>query len=190
MEEIDNEEDLELELLQDELEYLQLMSHFFENQTKIWGELVNKVELRQKESLEEEQALIDKLNEGQIEKVNLISHLNALKKQVDTKASKGTKNIIGKNGFFECTECPKKSKRKYNVICHIKTIHRIDHKFLDCPECHFKSNNTFHMKKHINEVHPKLRLYKCSDCDKGWSDKTCAFQFYLKQFFNLFQRLQ
>ena len=73
------------------------MSSFFENQTKIWGELDNKVELRQKESLEEEQVLTDKLNEGKIEKEKLISHLKTLKEQVDTKTSKGTTKNISKN---------------------------------------------------------------------------------------------
>ena len=182
---IDNQENLELELLQDKLEYLQLKGDFFEDQTDPWGKLIIDQELKNKESLEEEQKLIKILNERKIEKEKLISDLKALKDQVNTKASKRT--WICKNGYFECPECSMKSKWKESVIKHINVIHRklnIVHKFLDCPECHFKTNRTSGMKDHINAVHHKLRPYKCSDCDKGWSDKSCAFQKYLIIFFS------
>ena len=149
MEEIDNEEDLELELLQDELEYLQLMSHFFENQTKIWGELVNKVELRQKESLEEEQALIDKLNEGQIEKVKLISRLKTLKAQVKVSANSSN------NG--------KEAKQVETIVKRING-------FFNCLECHYKSTMIGKLNRHTKAIHRKLQPFKCTDCGKGLFD--------------------
>ena len=173
---IDNQANLDLELMQDELEYLQLTSNFFEDQTEIWGELVNKVEFSLNESLKVEQELIKVFNERKIEKEKLISHLKALKDQYDIKASQGMTKIISKNGYFECPECPMKSIWKECVNRHIKTIHRklnIVHKFQNCPECH---KSYHYLKSHINAVHRKLRLYKCSDCDKGLSDYTCAFQ--------------
>ena len=188
MDEFDNQAILELELMQDELEYLQLASDFFEDQTEIWGKLINKVELKQKECLKEEQELIKIFNEKEIEKEKLISHLKALKEQVDTKAIKGTKNIISKNGFFKCPECPMNSKWKNSVIYHIKTIHRIVHKFLDCPECHFKSIYSRNLKNHLKAVHRKLRPYKCLDCDKGLYIKHVRFENIKKKisFFSAF----
>ena len=148
---------LDIQLLQDELEYLQLKSDFFDGQTEVWGKLINIVELKNKESLKEEQELIEVLNEREVEKAKLISHLKSLKKQVDTKASKGTTNFISKNGLFECPECPMNSKWKVSVINHIKTMHRKIHKFFDCPECHYKPKDRFNLIQHINAVHRKLK---------------------------------
>ena len=166
---------IDLELLQDELEYLELKSNFFDGQTEEWSNLIHDQELKDQESLEEEQELVKVFNERKIEKEKLISHLKALKDQVDTKASKGTKNLIRKNGFFECSECPYKSKWKRNVDRHINNIHFklnmfVDNKFLDCPECHFKSNFRYRLVQHINVIHRKLRPFKCLDCDKGLFD--------------------
>ena len=164
-----------LELLKDELEYLQLKGDFFKDQTDLWSKLINDQELKDKESLKEKQKLIGKINEKKIEKEKLISHLKSLKDQINTKASKETMKIISKNGFFECPECPNKSKWKQNVTSHIKSIHRKINELFDCPECHYKSNRRSSVKDHINIVHRKLKPFKCSDCDKGLSDKTCAF---------------
>ena len=143
-------EEADLEYLRDKLEYLHLKSDFFNSQSEIWSKLIFKVELKQKESLKEEQELIDKFNEREIEKEKLISHLKSLKKQVKVSSNwslnngKEVKNnetgFTRINGFFNCTECEYKAKRKCYVI------------------------------QHINAVHRKLKPYKCSDCDKGMSE--------------------
>ena len=52
-----------LEILRDKLEYYNVKANFFENQTSIFNEIINKVELKDKEISKEEQELTDKLAE-------------------------------------------------------------------------------------------------------------------------------
>ena len=146
----DKQEGFDFELLRDKLEYLQLKSNFFDGQTEVWGKLINIVEFKLKESLKEEQELIDKFNERQIEKEKLISHLKSLKEEVKVSSIwclnnevevKNNETVFTRiNGFFNCTECKYKSKWKQRVTIHINAVHR------------------------------KLKPYKCTECDKGTSD--------------------
>ena len=148
-----NEDNCDLELLQEELEYLQLKENFFEDQTDLWGKLINNQELKVKESLKEEQKLIEKLNEKKIEKEMLISHLKSLKDQI--KASK------------------KKSLNNFESV-----IIRIDG-FLHCHECNYKANRRWHLKSHINAVHRKLKPHECANCGKGWLTYQIIFNQYI-----------
>ena len=161
----------DLQYLLDKLGYLNVKADFFARQSETWSKLINKVELEHEESLKEEQELIDKFNEREIEKEKLISHLKSLKKQVKVSSNwflnngvevKNNDTVFTRtNGFFNCTECEYKSKLKLNVI------------------------------KHINAVHRKLKPYKCLDCDKGMSDLfNLALIKYFIYVFDLFQRFQ
>ena len=159
-----------INMLRDKLEYLHLKSNFFDGQSEIWSKLINMVELKQKESLKEEQELIDKFNERKIEKKKLISHLKSLKKHVKNsrnwslnngkkEVKKNDTDFTRINGFFNCTECKYNSKCKRNVVTHISAVHR------------------------------KLKPYKCLDCDKGMSDLfNLALIKYLIYVTHLFQR--
>ena len=141
-----------LELLKDELEYLQLKGDFFEDQTDLWGKLIIAQELKNKESLEEEQELIGKLNERKIEKEKLISHLKALKDQIKAPKNKSLNKeesvLIRINGYFNCTEC------------------------------RFKSYKKWPLKVHIDAIHLKLKPFKCSNCDKGRSINLIIFNLF------------
>ena len=135
---MDNQENEDLEL-QNELEYFQLNGDFFEEQTEMWTKLIYKQELRDLDSLKEEQELIDKFNERKIEKEKLISHLRALKDQLNEKEVKKYDTVLIRiNGFFNCSECPHKTKRKSDLKLHIKAIHL------------------------------KIKPWKCLECHKGW----------------------
>ena len=163
-------EEADLEYLREKLEYLHLKSDFFDGQSEIWSKLIFKVELKQKGSLKEEQELIDKFNEREIEKEKLISHLKSLKKQVKVSNNWSLNNgeevknnntaVTRINGYFNCTECKHKSKLKRNVINHISAVHR------------------------------KLKPNKCSECDKGMSDlfnvALIKYFFYVSHLFSVF----
>ena len=142
---------LNLQQMLDEVEYLQLKAGFFDGQTEIWSKLIYKVELSQKESLKEEQELMDQFNEREIEKEQLISRLKALKDQVKVTNDDNFNNgnevksnervFVKVDGFFNCPESP---------------------------ECHYKSKLKFHLMDHINAIHLKVKNFKCPDCDRGW----------------------
>ena len=163
------QDNVDLELLQDKLQYFQQKGDFFDGQTEAWSKLIKKQGPRVKESLKELQELIDKFNEREIEKNKLKSYLKTLKGQVEVKncnetlgnaAEKHQKVITKINGFFNCPECPYKAAAK----------HVIDH--------------------HINAVHRKLRPWKCSDCNKGWLINYIELESNLLNIFALFQRFQ
>ena len=140
-------EGVDLELLRDELEYLQIQGDFFDGQTEVWSKLINKEELKQKECFKEEQELINEFNEREIEKNKLINHLKALKDQ-----GKVTRKNIFNNG--------KETENNETLLI------RIDG-FFNCLECFYKTKFKHNLKKHINASHLKLKPFKCSDCDKG-----------------------
>ena len=125
-----------LEHLRDKLEYFNVKADFFENQTLIFNEIINKMELKGMELLKEKQELTDKLAEKAEVKKNLVNILKTLKTQRKVnKHKKKDENFIRTNGFYHC------------------------------PECHYKTKWTrYHLKVHINEVHRKLKPWKCSDC--------------------------
>ena len=128
-----------LELLGDKLEYFNVKADFFENQTLIFNEIINKMELKGMELLKEEQELTDKLAERAKVKKNLVNILKSLKRQQKVnKHKERDENIINTNGIYNCPECPYKTKwTRYNL------------------------------KVHINAVHRKLKPWKCSDCTEG-----------------------
>ena len=136
--------DLELlEHLRDKIEHLQVKGDFFDDQTEVWGKLIYNQELKDKKFLKEEQELIDMINEREVEKNKLASHLKFLKDELKVKKSKG---IVVKN--------PQKALVRING-------------FYYCPECPYKSNYNRNLNQHINAVHRKLKPWKCSECDKG-----------------------
>ena len=141
----ENQDNFELRLMQDELEYLQLKGDFFEVQTEVWGTLINKEELNHREIMKEEQELIDQFNKREIEKEKLIDHLKALKNQAKVNASKGAL---------------KKGRKKETMFI------RIDG-FFNCPECDYKAKTKQHLKRHLNGFHLKLKPFKCTECDEG-----------------------
>ena len=129
---------ISLELLQYKLEYLNVKADFFEDQTLILNEIINKVELKGIELLKEEQELTDKLAEKAEVKKNLVNILKSLKSQQKVEMyKKNDKTLIRTNGFYHCPECPYKTWKKNKL------------------------------KVHINAVHRKLKPWKCSDCTKG-----------------------
>ena len=133
-----------LELLQDKFEYLNVKANFFENQTLIFNKIIHKMELKDKEFLKEEQDLTDKLKKKAEVKINLVNILNGLKSQRKVKEHKNNdKTFIRVNGFYNCPECPYKTKFQESLL-----------------------------KRHINAVHRKLKPWKCSDCYKGKRIKT------------------
>ena len=136
---------VDLELLWDEIEYLQLKADFFEGQTVAWILLINKQELKNKESLKKEQELVDKINEKEIEKKKLITYLKALKNQPQIKNN----STLG-----------------YDAATSQKNLTKINGCF-SCPECRIKINRKENLNRHLNAVHRKLKPWKCSDCDKG-----------------------
>ena len=76
-----NVENVDLNPSIDEVEYLQLKSDFFEDQTELWNKLIIKEE---EAILKEIQELTEKFNERKIEKERLIRILNDLKVEADS----------------------------------------------------------------------------------------------------------
>ena len=138
---MDERENEARELLPDELEYLQLKNDFFDDQTDICCNLIYNQELKDLEDVKEEQELLDKFNERGVVKEKLISHLKALKHQVNKrkKVKKDGTVFININGFF------------------------------NCPECQYKTKRNVYLKLHINTVHFKIKAWKCLECSKGLS---------------------
>ena len=134
------EENFQLELLQDEVEYLQVKSDFFDDQTEMWFKLIYIQELKNVEGLKEEQELLDKFNEREIVKKKLIRHLKVLKEQVNNgkEVKKEGAVFVNDNGYFHCPECQYKAKHKGDT------------------------------KLHINAIHLKIKPWKCLECHKGW----------------------
>ena len=145
-----------LEHLRDKLEYFNVIADFFENQTLIFNEIINKVELKGMELSKEEQELTDKLAERAEVKKNLVNILIGLKSQRKVKMYKiedGT--FIKINGFYHCPDCTYKTKW-----------------------------NRRDLKAHINAVHRKLKPWKCSDCTKGKRFKSYYLKYFIK--YNIF----
>ena len=141
-----------LQLLQDKLEYFDVKADFFENQTLIFNEIINKVEMKNMELSKEEQKLTDKLAERAEVKKNLVNFLKGLKSQQQVKTyKKNDETLFIINGFYHCPECPYKTK--------------------------FHKTN---LKRHINAVHRKLKPWKCSDCSKSKHIKTNYLKYFIK----------
>ena len=141
---------ISLELLRDKLEYFDVKAVFFENQNLILNEIIHNVDLKDKELLKEEQELTEKLAERAEVKKNLVNILKGLKNQRKfNKDTKKKKTLVKKNGFFNCPECPFKSKwNTSTVIVHISAVHR------------------------------KLKPWKCSDCTKGKCSKNYHLEYF------------
>ena len=140
------------EHLRYKLEYFNVKAIFFENQTLIFNEIINKVEMKGMELSKEEQELTDKLAERAEVKKNLVNMLKGLKNQRKVKTNKkNDETFIRINGFYDCPECPFKAKWNRN-----------------------------HLKAHINAVHRKLKPWKCSDCNKGKRIKSYHLKYFIK----------
>ena len=137
----ENQGNLELELLHLELEYLQLKGDFFESQTLLWNQLIYKQELKEIEYRKEEQELLDKFKEREIEKQKLIEHLKKLKVKINPRSIKKI------NGFQNCPECPFKSK--IHLKEHINAVHRKLKPF-QCLDCDKGLLNIMIKKSHYN----------------------------------------
>ena len=86
-----------LELLRDKLEYLNVKADFFQNQNLILNQIINKMELKDKELIKEEQELTDKLAERAEVKNNLVNILKSKKSHQKVKAhKKNHENLIRK----------------------------------------------------------------------------------------------
>ena len=161
----ENIQDLILKLMRDKIEYLDVKADFFEGQSIPIGELIYRMELRVEETLKEEQEVNDKLLEGAEVKKNLVSVLEGLKSQqkVEIRGKKDDEAVTRINGFFQCPECPYKTK-----------------------------SQRFHLKRHINAVHRKLKPWQCLICDKGKIISICLFRFFFliySQFQTFLQKL-
>ena len=133
-----------LEHLRDKIEYFNVKANFFENQTLIFNEIINKVEIKGMELSKEEQELTNKLAERAEVKKNLVNILKGLKNERKTgKHKRNDETLIRINGFYHCPECSYKTKWPRNKL-----------------------------KIHINAIHRKLKPWKCSDCTKGKRIKT------------------
>ena len=132
-------QDLILELMRDKIEYLDVKADFFEGQSIPIGELIYRMKLRVEETLMEEQEVADMLLQGAEVKKNLVSVLESLKSQqkVEIRGKKDDEAVTRINGFFQCPECPYKTKwTRDHLILHINAVHRKlkPWKCLDCPK--------------------------------------------------------
>ena len=127
------------------LEYLELKSDFFDDQTEAWGELI--------------------YNKREFEKRKLTSQLKGLKKQVQAKD--GTEagpleDFIRVDGLFNCPECPHKTKFKACLKVHINAIHRKIKPWM-CSEC---DKGWFVIKKNYFNIYFLFYIYY-SICPKS-----------------------
>ena len=110
------------------------------------------MELNNKGISKEEQELTDKFAERAEVKTNLLNILKCLKSQRKVKKhKKNDETFIRTNGFYNCLECPYKTKWHYSAL-----------------------------QNHINIVHPKLKPWKCLDCNKGKRIKNYYFKHFIK----------
>ena len=137
-----------LEHLRDKLEYFDVKADFFENQNLILNKIINKMELKDKEFLKEEQDLSDKLLERAEVKKSLVNILKGLKNQRRVKKYKKNGTFIRINGFYHCPECLYETKRQSNF------------------------------KAHMDAVHLKLKPWNCLDCTKGNCIETCNLRYF------------
>ena len=126
-----------LQILQDKSEYLGIMGDFFEDQTILMNNLIYDMELKDRESLKEQQEMKRKLSEGAEVKKNLINKLIDLK----------IKQRIGKplahykvNRLYKCPECPFKGKIISNFKTHFVAVH-LKLKSWKCSNCPKGLNN-------------------------------------------------
>ena len=105
-------QNLILELMRDKIEYLDVKADFFETQSIPIGEVIYRMELRVEKTLKEEQEVAGKLLQRAEVKKNLVSVLEGLKSQqkVGNHGKKGDEAVTRINGFFQCPECPYKTK--------------------------------------------------------------------------------
>ena len=140
-----------LSLLQDNLEYFGVRANFF-NETLIINEIVNKVELKDKDLPKEEQELTDKFEEKAEVNKNLVNILKEPKSQQKVETNiKNDETFIRTNGFYHCPECKYKTKW--------------------CMD---------NLKAHINAVHRQLKPFECSDCTKSKRIKTYHLKYFIK----------
>ena len=73
---------------------------------------------------------------------------------------------------FECTICMAKFSRQPHLAEHVANVHEGKKEF-KCPEtdCNKSFGYKGKLKVHIRTVHLKLRLHKCTICDKSYKEK-------------------
>ena len=106
------------EHLRDKLEYFTVKANFFENQTLIFNELINKEEMICMELLKEEQELTDKLMERAEVKKNLVNILKGLKNE--RKAEKHKFHINKVHRQLKPNKCSDCTKGKHIKSYHLK----------------------------------------------------------------------
>ena len=124
-----------LELLRDKTDNIDVKADFFENQTFINNEIINKLELKSMELPKEEQEFTEKLEERAEAK----------------KHKKNDETFTKINGFYNCPECSYKTQwNKSNLKVHIDAIHREVKPYI-CSDCSKgKRIKTYHLKYFIN----------------------------------------
>ena len=143
-----------LELLQDTADYSDVKADFSENQTILNKNIMHEMELKDKQ-LKEKQEWTDKLVEIEEMEKDLGHILKALESLRKVKMHRTEDEVLIKiNEFYNCPECPYKTKRGRSQL-----------------------------KNHINVVHLKLKLFKCSDCTKGKRIKTFYFNNFINNTF-------
>ena len=122
---------LSSELLQDKLEYLEIKGSFFEKQIIPMNKLIHEMELKNQESLKEQQDMIEKLEKGAKMKNILIYNLVDLK--IEQRIGKSLKHCKF-NGFYNCPDCQHKAKRINHLKVHITAVH-LKLKSWKCSDC-------------------------------------------------------
>ena len=108
-----------LELVRDKTDNIDIKADFFEHQTLINNEIINKMEPKSMELPLEEQELTDKLEERAEAK----------------KQKKNDETFTKIDGFYNCPECSYKTQwNKSNLKVHMNAVHREvkPWKCLDC----------------------------------------------------------
>ena len=122
-------------LLRDKIENFDVKADLFEKITLILNEIIHKIELKNKELLQEEQKLTEKLAERTEVKKNLVNILNGFKNQRATTHKKDDITLMRINGFYYCPECPYQTKWDRSTLkVHINAVHR-KHKPWNCSDC-------------------------------------------------------
>ena len=76
------------------------------------------------------------------------------------------------NKFFKCDDCGKSFSSKSKIEIHVKIIHtsdKADYKY-DLHDKKFSSKSI--VKNHIKEVYDDIRIHKCDNCSKSFSQKS------------------
>ena len=90
--------------------------------------------------------------------------------QFEAFLEKHINGVHNKERPFKCEVCNASFKDKGVLKTHQNTIHKKESvKYSYCPHCEYKTYNKANLNIHIESVHLGLRLHKCDECGKGFT---------------------